>query len=241
MRDWQDHIRPYFDSGEIDQVVQYCGMHGDVRWAFHQCGMKMDWAEKVTAYDGDDPEFLELKDALASAEIAGVPNREKYAKEAFIGKMQERASVVCSVGVQPWFRRVWFEKERKTDQEFDAAWEDAVVKMQDRLVGAAWERGVEGLEKPVLFQGQYCYHNGERITEKEFDSKLLTMLLQKEKPEYRSHVNVDQTTRNVAPGVSLEAARAALANMSDEDHEFIHRLGLEMEKAEAEADGEDEE
>jgi hypothetical protein len=75
---------------------------------------------------------------------------------------------------------------RETDQEFAAAWQEAVDDAIDRLEAEAWRRAFDGADRPVLYKGE--------ITEtfKEYSDRLMECLLRANRPEkYRERSQVE--------------------------------------------------
>ena len=66
---------------------------------------------------------------------------------------------------------------RAADPEFAAAWEVAEQVAFDRLEREAWRRAVDGVDKPVTFQGVIT------DTYKEYSDRMLEILLKGHRPE----------------------------------------------------------
>jgi hypothetical protein len=45
---------------------------------------------------------------------------------------------------------------RRVDPDYAAAWEDALARSTDALIGEMYRRAVEGVEKPVFYRGKQC-------------------------------------------------------------------------------------
>ncbi len=117
-----------------------------------------------------------------------------------------------AVGLQP----SQLYKRRKVDPEFDEAWSEAIKLSVDRLETEAYRRGVEGIDEPVIHQGEitYVWQRDERgrvlrdedgrpipeldghgkpraLTVKKYSDGLLTLLLKGKAPNvYRDNATV---------------------------------------------------
>ena len=103
---------------------------------------------------------------------------------------------------------------RNKDPEFAAEWEHAEQKAILRLEAEAWRRGVEGVDKPIIYQGEIMG------TFKEYSDRMLELLLKGNAPDkYRERVStelsgpggkpleVSSVERTARIGSMLEAAR----------------------------------
>lgn len=66
---------------------------------------------------------------------------------------------------------------KAAEPEFAAAWKIAEEEAADKLEREAWRRAVEGVDKPVTFQGAIT------ATYKEYSDRMLEILLKGHKPE----------------------------------------------------------
>lgn len=66
---------------------------------------------------------------------------------------------------------------READPEFAAAWDEAEQEAADKLEREAWRRGVEGVDKPVTYQGKIT------ATYKEYSDRMLELLLKAHRPD----------------------------------------------------------
>ena len=66
---------------------------------------------------------------------------------------------------------------RDADAAFAAAWSDAEQEAADKLEREAWRRAVDGVNKPVTFQGAIT------ATYLEYSDRLLELLLKAHRPE----------------------------------------------------------
>lgn len=93
-------------------------------------------------------------------------------------------------------------KWREEDQEFAAAWEQAVENAIDRLEEEAWRRAFEGADRPVIYKGE--------ITEtfKEHSDRLMECLLRANRPEkYRERSQVELVGEGFAELLSEARSR----------------------------------
>jgi hypothetical protein len=110
-------------------------------------------------------------------------------------------------------RRVYEWKEH--DPRFLAAFQFARVEAVERLENVAYERAVEGYDKPV-------YQGGERVgTIREYSDSLLTLLLKANAPEkYRERSSIEHTGKDGGP----IAYRPDLTRLSHEELDALERL-----------------
>ena len=106
----------------------------------------------------------------------GRPARTDRARENFLGVLRETCNVSESARAAGIGRRTAYEwKEAEAD--FAAEWEDAEQEAADKLEREAWRRAVEGVDKPVTFQGIIT------ATYKEYSDRMLEILLKGHRPE----------------------------------------------------------
>jgi len=129
-------------------------------------------------------------------------NRSKCTDRArgkFLTKLAETCNVSESARVAGIARRTVYEW-REVDPAFAAAWAIAEEEAADKLEREAWRRGVEGTDKPVVYQGEIT------DTYKEYSDRMLEILLKAHRPEkFAERTRVDV---HVNPFDELEAARA---------------------------------
>ena len=74
---------------------------------------------------------------------------------------------------------------RKADKEFNDAFEAAYKQGTDRIEDEAYRRAVQGIEKPIFYQGEEC------AVVTEYSDSLLTTLLKGRRPEvYRDRLGI---------------------------------------------------
>ena len=106
-------------------------------------------------------------------------NRAKFTdrvREKFLAALRETCNVTESARLVGVSRRCAYD-HKEADPEFSQAWEEAVDEAADRLEREAWRRGVEGIDKPVTYQGVIT------ATYKEYSDRMLELLLKAHRPE----------------------------------------------------------
>ena len=83
---------------------------------------------------------------------------------------------------------------RKEQEDFAADWAEAEQEAADGLEAEAWRRGVEGVDKPITYQGKVT------ATYKEYSDRMLELLLKAHRPEkYRERVSAELTGKGGGP------------------------------------------
>lgn len=77
-------------------------------------------------------------------------------------------------------------------ERYSAAREEAV----ERLVAEVRRRGVDGVDRPVMYQGELVFHRGKQVIIREYSDSLLMFLLKKLDPSFRENATIAHT----APG-----------------------------------------
>lgn len=118
-----------------------------------------------------------------------VTSRSITAKQVatFLSVLSETANVseACR---QAKIYRQWAYEQREKDAEFSRLWDEAVEISTDALEAEARRRALEGVEKPVFYQGQEC----GRI--REFSDTLMVVLLKAHRPEkYKDRQDVNHS------------------------------------------------
>ena len=67
--------------------------------------------------------------------------------------------------------RVCVYEHRNGDEAFAKLWDEAEQEAADKLEREAWRRGVEGVDKPIVYQGEVTG------TYKEYSDRMLELLL----------------------------------------------------------------
>lgn len=116
-------------------------------------------------------------------------------EKAFLAQLRLTGVVTKACDMAKVTRQTVYDR-RNNDPEFAKAWDEAREMAADRLEQEAIRRAVDGVNKPVFFQGEIVGF------EKEYSDTLLVLLLKAHKPDkYRERSDV----------------RINLAQMSDEE------------------------
>lgn len=106
-------------------------------------------------------------------------NRTKFtdqAREKFLTILRATCNVAEAARTCGISRRCAYD-HRAADPDFAAAWDEAEQEAADALEREAWRRGVEGTDKPVVYQGVIT------ATYKEYSDRMLEILLKAHRPD----------------------------------------------------------
>jgi hypothetical protein len=106
----------------------------------------------------------------------GRSNRTDRARETFLEVLRDTCNVSEAARAAGMSRRSAYDW-RDADQAFAADWADAEQEAADKLEREAWRRAVDGVDKPVTFQGRIT------ATYKEYSDRMLEILLKGHRPE----------------------------------------------------------
>jgi len=106
------------------------------------------------------------------------------------------------------------------DSEFSPKFQRANAEANDLLLAAAWERGVKGVEKPVVSMGRQVFVkekvNGKEVEkplmERVYSDNLLSLLMRARMPEFREKQQVEHSGSIDINGAKAELL-AKLSNM----------------------------
>tara|TARA_R110000796_G_scaffold64044_1_gene148208 strand:+ start:648 stop:1220 length:573 start_codon:yes stop_codon:yes gene_type:complete len=123
--------------------------------------------------------------------------------QALVAARGSREVAARKIGVH----RVTVMRHMKEDPEFLADVEGALEEYRNLLVSEAHRRGVEGIRKPVFFQGKRAWDvddDGDPIPAfvEEYDSALLLALLKRWIPEFKEKQIVENRNLNVDMGLA---------------------------------------
>lgn len=93
------------------------------------------------------------------------------------------------------------------DEQFSLRFKQAEAEANDMLRAAAWRRGVEGVEEPVISMGTQVYTDGKPLTKRVYSDMLLSLLMKARMPEFREKSQVD-----VNANVSGEVKRSDISD-----------------------------
>ena len=108
-------------------------------------------------------------------------------KEAFLVSLRQHGSVKKAAFAAGYQDSSFIRKLRKTDEDFSAEWDEALlVAVDDVLLPEAQRRAVEGTQEPV-------FHKGEIVGWKQrYSDQLMMFLVRGAMPEkYGTHVKAD--------------------------------------------------
>jgi hypothetical protein len=151
-----------------------------------------------------------------------VPWVPAFLDALLLGKSVKDAAAAAQVSATTVYSR------RRTDEDFQSAWDEAITVGTELLEGEAQRRAYHGVDKPVFHKGEVCGHV------REYSDALLTRLLEARKPEVyrRDHtVNVQITNAVTAIAVlresvnrdQLRATLAAAIDIGDHDDSQVVR------------------
>jgi hypothetical protein len=113
--------------------------------------------------------------------------RAESKREKFLAALRNSANVraACQAAGLP---RISVYRWRNNDAAFAAKWEEALDEAVDTLEAAAWQRGRDGVLKPV-------YQGGEKVGDiREYSDTLLIFLLKANRPgRYRETIRNEHT------------------------------------------------
>lgn len=150
------------------------------------------------------------------------PEQRARKQKRFLAAFRESGNIkyACKVAV---IDRTTYYHWRDNDEAFKAQLPDATQDANDTLEYAAYERAVQGIEEPVVSQGQLVYEyeqlvdektgelrfadNGKplmkrvrQVTKRVYSDSLLTTLLKARMPEkYREKQSIEHTGKNGGP------------------------------------------
>ena len=98
------------------------------------------------------------------------------AREQFLAVLRTTCNVSEACRACGFSRSCAYEN-RNADPEFSRAWDEAEQEAADRLEREAWRRAVEGVDKPITYQGEVVGYT------KEYSDRMLELLLKAHRPE----------------------------------------------------------
>lgn len=107
--------------------------------------------------------------------------------EIFLTKL--RSCGVASIAAREVGRsEASFQRERRDNEAFSAAWDWALREAADLLVVEAKRRAMDGVDKPIFYKGD------EVATVKEYSDSLLIKLLEGLHPEFKKNKDDDESS-----------------------------------------------
>lgn len=93
-------------------------------------------------------------------------------RQVFLAELAATYSVTHAADAAGIHRSTAYE-HRDNDQDFRAAWDEAVTRIEDKLEQSAMSRGIDGWDEPVFYQGKVVGHV------RKFDNALTWNLLRR--------------------------------------------------------------
>lgn len=119
--------------------------------------------------------------------MANRAKRTPTREERFLSVLRMNCNVTEAAQAAGVGRRTVYEW-READSVFRAAWDEAEQEAADRLEREAWRRAVDGVDKPVTFQGAIT------ATYKEYSDRLIEVLLKAHRPDkYKDRVAAEHS------------------------------------------------
>lgn len=149
-------------------------------------------AEKKAAPKKATTRKAPAKPRQASAKPRKTPRASENAKRAFIASLMKcrNVSKAClAAGISRQGAYAW----RDRDPDFSNAWNDAWDSHLDAVEEAVFQRGVEGWDEPVFFQGVECG------TKRRFSDRNALAILQR----YRGYGSAPDSAAAVQPGIAV--------------------------------------
>jgi len=121
-----------------------------------------------------------------------------------------------------WGALSTFKDERKRDQDFADAWDEAVEIAADAVERELHRRSVEGYDEPVIFKGELMEtKEGEPLTVRRYSDRLMELRIKALKPEkYRERYSVDSTV----DATVLQGGLGAVDDLSPESRKMLREL-----------------
>lgn len=138
-----------------------------------------------------------------TAMVKGRTIRTNRAREKFIDTLRDSCNISESARAAGIARSAVYEW-RDADAGFAQEWADAEQEAADKLEREAWRRAVDGVDKPISYQGEIT------ATYKEYSDRMLEILLKAHRPDKftdRSKLTLDMT--DDAAKLLSEARQAA--------------------------------
>lgn len=114
------------------------------------------------------------------------------ARALFLDELRQRGNVKDAAAAAGIARRTAYQW-RDADEEFAAAWVEAIEEAADAMEREAWRRAVDGFDEPV-FGRIGRDQDGEVGTIRRYSDSLMQLLLKAHRPEkYRERQQVEHT------------------------------------------------
>ena len=130
----------------------------------------------------------------------------KLAEHGIVGEACKRASLHSNNGCIASFYR-----ERDNDEEFAAAWDEALDIASSSVEAELHRRGVRGYDEPVWWQGK------EVGSVRKFSDALLLARIRKLDPDYRTKQSIEHSG-------AVDTKPLGLENLTDDKRDLLRRL-----------------
>lgn len=123
-------------------------------------------------------------------------------KNNFLAALKETCNVTEAAKIAGFTARTAY-NHRVSDPDFKERWDAVEIEVRDKIEGEIWRRGVEGIDKPIFYQGKPV------ATVKEYSDRMLELLAKGHmKDRYGDQSKVELTGKDGAPiQDSMEIAR----------------------------------
>jgi len=109
--------------------------------------------------------------------MAGISQRTTdHARQTFLETLRDTANASAAARAASVNRRTGY-NWRDENPEFAADWDEALEEATDALEAEARRRALDGVAKPVFYQGEECG------TVQEYSDTLMTLLLKAHRPD----------------------------------------------------------
>lgn len=105
------------------------------------------------------------------------------------------------------------------DQEFALQYQQAEQIANDMLLAAAWKRGVQGVEKPVVSMGKQVFVEGKPLMERVYSDTVLLRLMSWRIPGFKEAAGTTINNVNV-----ISERNEVYANMRDDELDQLESL-----------------
>lgn len=102
--------------------------------------------------------------------------RPDRARDEFIAVLAQSCNVSAACRAAGIGRSTAYQW-REAEPDFAARWKEAEEEAADRLEAEAWRRAVDGIDKPIVYQGEIT------DSHKEYSDRMLEILLKGHRPE----------------------------------------------------------
>lgn len=126
------------------------------------------------------------------------------------------------------------------DSEFGMKFNIANTEANDLLFAAAWERGVKGVEKPVVSMGRQVFVESEDgkskkpLMERVYSDNLLSLLLKARLPEFRDKHHIDADINHSGSIETRNAITIDPRSLNPEQVALLKLLATSMKEQEQE-------